>query len=143
MAAPKSESPHQAQPAPRERGSKPMSAKPFVLAGEGVIAAVALGFSVNFYAQKQKFREQKNRKLGELGNKSCAGSNADPDCEGLRKVTDNEKTYGGYALYCALGGAAAAAILATTWLAWDDSPRVVVAYDPTSNGALFTLNGTL
>lgn len=140
--APKSDSTYLPKDTPRERGSKPLSAKPFVLVGEGAVAAVALGFSLKFYSDKLSFGEAKDRKLGELGTKSCANKGADEDCTDLRNVTDNERKYGEYALYCAIGGAAAVAILATTWLVWDDSPRVVVAYDPTFRSASFTLSGT-
>lgn len=126
----------------RERGSKPMSAKPFVLVGEGAIAAVLFGLSVKFYSDKQDFSASKQGKLGQLAGKSCAGVDPPRECEQLRKVADNEKRSGEYALYTAIGGAAAVAILATTWLAWDDSPRVVVAYDPSAGVASFTLNGT-
>jgi hypothetical protein len=132
------------KPRSRERGAKPLSAKPFVLAGEGLIAAAALGLAVHFYVEKQSFRTAKDSKIEalELAGKTCAGNSVDRECTALRTVVDNEKRQGRYAGYCAVGGAVMLALMATTWLAWDDSPRVVVAYDPALNGALFTMNGS-
>lgn len=71
----------------------------------------------------------------------CEGRGDARECQELRNVIANEKRYGRYAVYCAIGDGAALAILAATWLAWDDSSRVAVACHPSTQSAAFTING--
>jgi hypothetical protein len=52
-----------------------------------------------------------------------------PTCDALEGWLDRVQERRSYGYYSFAGAGAAAAVLITTWLAWDDSPKVIVGLD--------------
>lgn len=115
-----------------------VSAKPFVLAGEGLVVAGLAGLGIYYFVDAERQDEARDNISDTLPDGACANRRAEfeSECLTLSKYIQDVKdkrTYG----YIALGGAgAAAAVLITTWLAWDDSPRVIVGVDSDFTGVL-------
>lgn len=115
----------------RSSGGK-VSAKPFVLAGEGLVVAGLAGLGIYWLVDAENDDNDRSQFAATIPNGSCDRVNR-PQNEAtcatleswLERVRDR-RTYGYYAL---AGAGAAAAVLVTTWLAWDDSPKVIVGLD--------------
>lgn len=115
----------------RRSSSGKVSAKPFVLAAEGVVVAGLAALGVYYFMDAERQDEARDNISDTLPRGACTQRRAEflercETLEGYIEDVKSKRTYG----YIAVGGAAAAAaVLVTTWLAWDDSPRVIVGLD--------------
>ncbi len=118
-------------PASTRRSTGKVSAKPFVLAGEGVVVAGLAALGVYYFVDAERQDEARAVISEKLPRGACSERRAEflESCNALDGHIEGVKTKQTYG-YIAFGGAAAAAaVLVTTWLAWDDSPRVIVGSD--------------
>lgn len=115
------------------------SPKPFVLAGEGLVVAGLAGLGVYYIVDAERQDNARAKFAATVPTRSCDQQNIDDNralcdklIDDLQQVKD-KRTYGYYAF---AGAGAAAAVLITTWLAWDDSPKVIVGIDRDYTGVL-------
>lgn len=126
----------------RRSGSK-ISAKPFVLAGEGLVVAGLAGLGVYFLVDAERQDNARAQFAATFPTSRCEPANYEMNkasCDHLSGWLDDVKERRSYGYYSLAGAGAVAAVLVTTWLAWDDSPKVIVGLDREFTGV--TVSGT-
>lgn len=125
------------------RGGSKLSAKPFVLAGEGLVVAGLAGLGIYFLVDAERMDSDRMKFLASVPARSCDAQNYETNkgtCDRLEGWLESVKERRSYGYYSLAGAGAAAAVLVTTWLAWDDSPKVIVGLDREFTGV--TISGT-
>ncbi len=127
----------------RRGGGSKVSAKPFVLAGEGLVVAGLTGLGIYFLVDAERDDNARGQFAATVPTGTCDGNNFEQNrvtCQSLKDWLDRVKERRTYGYYSFAGAGAAAAVLITTWLAWDDSPKVIVGVEREFTGV--TVSGT-